>query len=48
VKVEWVESRGAWFPHLYSRPLPIEAVKEAKRAARRADGTFDLPAELSG
>ncbi len=46
VKVEWVAPRSAWFPHLYSQPLPIGAVTEARRVPRRADGTFELPPEL--
>ena len=46
VRWEMVPSRGAAFPHLYGRPLPLSAVRVAHTLALGADGSHVLPAGI--
>jgi uncharacterized protein (DUF952 family) len=49
LKLEFVPSRSAHFPHLYGGPLPIAAVKKAivLLDAGLGDGTFVMPPEVT-
>jgi uncharacterized protein (DUF952 family) len=48
LRIEWVQSRHNYFPHLYNIPLPIEAIVDTIIIPLQPDGTFQFTDTVFG